>query len=337
MHRLTPFLTAAALAVAGFVQAADLTVAPGQTYVVGPAQSDLRLDHLALGDNARITFAPGVSSWRVYARQATIGQNVVIDGRGAAGGLGAAGAERSGRAKSCDEGRAGGSGGAGVGGGNGVGMSLWWGVETLGSLTIQADGGAGGNGGAGGRGQDGGPANFCEGGRGGAGGIGGAGGAGGKGGDVTLAYFAGAKAASYGERIRISTRGGTPGNPGTGGAGGSGNDGKFQRSPGGSDRWFRGGEPGLAGTAGAVGAPGAQGLAQVDIAAANTGPAWRDEISTAQAAPAVAVLQQQVQALQQATTAVAPSGQSQSIPDLVKRLQDRIDDLEERVRQLEKH
>ena len=114
MHRLSVLMASAALLATGFTQAADLTVAAGQTYTVGPAQSDLRLDHLTLGDNARVTFAPGVSSWRVYAKQASIGQNVMIDGRGADGAIGSVGAERSGRAKACEEGRAGGNGSVGA-------------------------------------------------------------------------------------------------------------------------------------------------------------------------------------------------------------------------------
>ena len=60
MYRISAHVisaVAAALMAAGSIHAADLTVAAGQTYTVGPAQSDLRLEHLTLGDNARITFA----------------------------------------------------------------------------------------------------------------------------------------------------------------------------------------------------------------------------------------------------------------------------------------
>ncbi len=334
MHRLSVLMASAALLATGFTQAADLTVAAGQTYTVGPAQSDLRLDHLTLGDNARVTFAPGVSSWRVYAKQASIGQNVMIDGRGADGAIGSVGAERSGRAKACEEGRAGGNGSVGASGGNGVSMTLWWGVETLGSLNIQSGGGIGGVGGTGGRGQDGGAANYCEGGKGGAGGNGGAGGSGGKGGDIALTYFASPKVGTVGERIRIGTLGGAAGAGGASGVGGGASEGKFQRTSGGSDRWFKGGQPGVNGVVGITGSRGGEGATQVEVAASNNGPSWRDEISTAPA-PAVAVLQQQVQALQ-ANAAVAPSGQSQSVPDLLKRMQDRIDDLEQRLERLEK-
>lgn len=330
VHLISALMATAALTATGFSHAADLTVAPGQTYTVGPAQSDLRLDHLTLGDNARITFAPGVSSWRVYAKQASIGQNVVIDGRGADGIAGNAGAERSGRAKACEEGRAGGNGGMGASGGNGVSMTLWWGVESLGSLAIQADGGSGGAGGVGGRGQEGGAVNRCTGASGGAGGVGGAGGNGGKGGDVVFSYFG----KSAGDKIRISSVGGSAGLRGIGGAGGPADDGKFQRTTTG-DRWFQGGQPGVSGNTGAVGHTGVQGGVQLDVAASNVGPAWRDEIGSV-GAPTVAVLQQQVQALQANTAVTAPSGQSQSVPELLKQMQSRIDDLEQRLQILEK-
>ncbi len=335
MHRILQSAVAAALAATGAAHAADLTVPAGQTYVISAAQSDLRLDHLTLGDNARIAFAPGVSNWRVYAKQASIGQNVVIDGRGAVGAAGKPGAAREGKAKSCEDGRAGGTGEAGGTGGNGVALNLWWGVETLGSLAIQADGGNGGNGGNGGRGQDSGSVNYCEGPHGGQGGAGGRAGDGGKGGDVVLSYFAGAKAGTVSERIRISSVGGQPGTGGTGGTGGGASEGKFQRTPGGSDRWIKGGEPGTAGGVGAQGARGAAGAVQFEVAANGSGPAWRDEISAAPA-PAVAQLQQQVEALQARSAVTAPSGQSQSVPDLLKQMQSRIDDLEERIRILEK-
>src|SRR5690606_32669488 len=171
-------------------------------------QSDLRLDHLTLGDNARITFAPGVSSWRVYAKQASIGQGVVIDGRGAAGAAGAPGIDRKDAAKDCDDGRAGGNGAPGTSGGKGVDLNLWLGVDSLGSLAIQTDGGVGGDGGKGGRGQDGGKVNRCDGPKGGAGGKGGIGGAGGQGGAVDFTYAALGKSTSLAERISISSRGG---------------------------------------------------------------------------------------------------------------------------------
>jgi len=50
----------------------------------------------------------------------------------------------------------------------------------------------------------------------------------------------------------------------------------------------------------------------------------------------VALLQQQVQALQANTAVTAPSGQSQSVPQLIQQLQRRIDELEQRVQVLEK-
>lgn len=323
-------VAAAAMTATGFIHAADLTVAAGQTYTVGPAQSDLRLEHLTLGDNARITFAPGVSSWRVYAKQASIGQNVVIDGRGADGVAGSAGAARSGQAKACEDGRAGANGGTGAGGGNGVDMTLWWGVEKLGSLNILSGGGNGGAGGAGSRGQDAGAVNRCEGPAGGAGGNGGVGGNGGRGGAVGLTYFAGA---AIGDKIRISNAGGQPGTGGTGGLGGAASEGKFQRTTAG-EHWFKGGRPGVAGSSAGSGVAGQEGVVQLQVAASNTGPVWRDEISSApMLAPMPAVLQPQMQTL---PAPVAVPAQSQSMPELLKRMQDRINDLEQRIEMLEK-
>jgi hypothetical protein len=335
MNRKATLLLASICLGAGVATAADLTVPAGQTYTVSAAQSDLRLDRLTLGDNARITFAPGVTSWRVYAKQASIGQDVVIDGRGAAGATGAAGLDRDDAAKDCDDGRAGGSGAPGLPGGKGVDLNLWWGIETLGSLAIQADGGAGGAGGRGGRGQDGGKVNRCDGPRGGAGGEGGDGGAGGSGGAVAFSFAPSGKAASLTDRITVSSQGGSGGTGGAGGPGGAAKEGKFQRTTTG-DRWFQGGQAGAAGRAGAAGVAGSNGAVTLQPAGDAAGPAWRNEISSAPV-PAVAALQQQVQALQ-ASTAVAPTaaGEPQSLPQLVQQLQRRIAELEARVEALEK-
>lgn len=319
---------------AGAATAADLTVGAGQTYTVSAAQSDLRLDHLTLGDNARVVFAPGVGSWRVYAKQAAIGQNVVIDGRGVAGAAGVNGIDRADAAKDCEDGRAGGNGGAGGVGGAGVALDLWWGVESLGSLNIQTEGGAGGAGAKGGRGQDAGRVNLCAGPRAGDGGVGGVGGSGGKGGAVALSYLPATKAANLAERIRIGSAGGAAGVGGVGGVGGTATEGRFQRTPAG-DRWFKGGTPGVAGVAGASGVAGVAGDVQLQLASSAAGPSWLNEITGA-SAPSVAVLQQQVQALQANSAVVAPSGESQSVQQLLQQMQRRIDELEQRVNVLER-
>lgn len=323
---------------AGAASAADLTVGAGQTYTVGMAQSDLRLDHLTLGDNARVVFAPGVGSWRVYARQAAIGKGVVIDGRGVAGAGGVNGIDRAEAAKDCEDGRAGGNGGAGAVGAAGVALDLWWGIESLGSLNIQTDGGAGGVGARGGRGQDAGRVNLCAGPRAGDGGIGGVGGSGGKGGSVTFSYSAAdknstAKAATLAERIRISSAGGVAGVGGIGGVGGTATEGRFQRTPAG-DRWFKGGSPGAAGANGASGITGIAGEVQLQLATSTTGPSWLNEITGA-AAPTVAALQQQVQVLQANSAVVTSTGENQSVQQLLQQMQRRIDELEQRVKALE--
>lgn len=315
--------------------AADLSIPAHQVYTVTPAQSDLRLDRLSIGDGAQIHFAPGVSRWRVAAAHVSIGDRVLIDGRGSAGAAGANGGSASGPAKDCNNGSPGVAGGDGAPGSNGVGLVFWWGVDALGDLKILTDGGAGGSGGNGGRGQDAGGANLCAGPDGGRGGRGGNGGAGGRGGDVALGYFnAGAKGApSLRDRLAISAAAGRPGAAGSGGAGGAGSDGRFQRTPAG-DRYFKGGQPGALGAAGSAGTTGSAGAVDIQLVTAGSRPDWAADAGSA--APAdrgtVVSLQRQVEALQART---APAGGS--VEQELHALQERIKNLEERVKALEAH
>jgi hypothetical protein len=332
-----PIAAAALLLAAGpLCRAAELNIPAGQTYTVSAVQSDLRLDRLTIGDNAQIRFEEGVSRWRVDAKRVSVGNNVVIDGRGAAGGNGANGVAYKDAAKDCTDGAAGGTGAAGGAGGNGVALVLWWGVEQIGSMKIMVDGGAGGNGGQGGRGQDAGKVNRCNGPDGGAGGPGGSGGNGGKGGAIALSYFdaAGKGLAGLHDRLGISTAGGRPGAGSAGGPGGNPAEGRFQRTPVG-DRWFPNGDAGAPGAAGAAGAPGAAGAVDIQTVAASSNPSWMSEATSN--APAdrgtVISLQQKVEALQAARPVPAAGGveqQLQSLQDQVRKLEERIKALEAR-------
>jgi len=329
-------ITALALLGAGVCAAADLTVPAGQVYTVSPAQSDLRLDRLSLGDNAQIRFAEGVARWRVEAKHVSVGNNVLIDGRGAAGAAGQKGADTPGRARDCEQGLAGGAGGAGGNGGSGVSLVFWWGIDALGSVKLLTDGGSGAAGAAGGRGQDAGRANLCPGPGGGSGGAGGAGGAGGKGGDVVLNYFDanGKGLPSLNDRLTISSVGGRSAVGGAGGTGGAGSEGRFQRTPAG-DRWFRGGEPGGTGASGAAGAGGGAGAVDVQAVAANSGPGWALEAGSN--APAdrgtVVSLQQQVQALRAQNS--VPASVDGAVEQQLRMLQEQIKKLDARVKALE--
>ncbi len=330
MHKRT---LAAALALLGAASAyaADLTIPAGQTYTITPEQSDLRLEKLSIGDGAKVLFAPGVSRWRVEAKHVNVGDNVVIDGRGAAAVAGVDAAPFAGRAKDCEVGAQGRAGGAGGAGSRGVALELWWGVESLGRAKLLTDGGAGGSGGAGGVGQDGGKVNRCAGPAAGGGGDGGAGGAGGAGGELVLSYFdASGKGLALGDRLGVSASGGAGGAAGNGGAGGVAAEGRFQRTAT-SEAWFSAGEPGKrgsAGTAGALGGSGAVAVKQVAVAAR---PSWANEIGSA--APAdrgtVQTLQQQVRALQ--VTGVADT----SVADQLRSMQEQIKRLEQRIKVLE--
>lgn len=247
------------LASAG-VFARDLEVAPGQELLITPELAHLSVDRLILGDNARVRFADGVDAWQLTAKRALIGDNVVIDGRGAPGTAGGDGTDVRGQADSCSDGRAGGAGEPGGRGGKGVALSLSWGIAALGSLEILSDGGSGGAGGRGGQGQPGGEISKCRGGDGGRGGAGGRGGDGGNAGAITLIYWPMGNAVDMTDvsrKVSLSAAGGAPGPGGAGGDGGAAVEGRYMKgSIGGSKKWLAGGEPGAQGETGAAGAPG---------------------------------------------------------------------------------
>lgn len=332
---------AAALALLGAASAyaADLTIPAGQTYTITPELSDLRLEKLTLGDGAKVQFAPGVSRWRVEAKHVNIGDNVVIDGRGADAAAGVDAAAFTGRAKDCEPGAQGRTGGAGGAGGRGVALELWWGVESLGKAKLLTDGGAGGAGGAGGLGQDGGKVNRCTGPAAGSGGDGGAGGAGGASGELVLNYFdASGKGLALGDRLSVSAAGGAGGTAGNGGAGGVAAEGRFQRTAT-SEVWFSAGAPGKRGGAGIAGALGGTGTVAVKQVTAATRPSWANEIGSA--APAdrgtVQTLQQQVRALQATATGTGTGTVTvdASVADQLRSMQEQIKRLDQRLKAVE--
>jgi hypothetical protein len=243
--------------------ATDLIIPAGQAYLVGIDQQELILDHLRIGDEARISFAPGVNSWRVHARVAAIGKNVVIDGRGSAGGNGAPGIT----APACDEFVDGQPGEGGIAGGDGVEIRLQLALESLGSMQILSAGGDGGLGGAGGDGAD--LNTKCGAEVAGEGGNGGDGGEGGRGGDVTFLYQSLAKTESGDSmvsRLSINADGGAGGEGGDAGSGGAGGGGRYvaQKTLTGSRKWVSGASGGLAGSPGETGSAGKPGRILLD-------------------------------------------------------------------------
>ncbi|HCS26123.1 MAG TPA: hypothetical protein DIW43_01635 [Spongiibacteraceae bacterium] len=248
------------LVVARGLSAQELRVAPGETLLITPAQQILQLDSLELGDGAQVKFAPGVTRWQVTSAQVVVGNEVVIDGRGASGLAGRPGADAGAMAKECEDGAAGGAGEEGLPGSRGVDISLSWGIAQLGSLRIISDGGAGGRGGDGGAGQRGGDINKCRGGQGGAGGKGGVGGKGGDAGEIALVYWpVGSKVdmTAIARRVSASAAGGAPGAGGAGGDGGAAVEGRYMKgSFAGNKKWLAGGDPGAGGNAGEAGQPG---------------------------------------------------------------------------------
>ncbi len=243
--------------------ATDLTIPAGQAYLVGLDQQELILDTLRIGDDAHISFAPGVGGWRVHARQAYIGKNVVVDGRAQSGANGAAGIS----APVCDEFVDGQAGESGEAGGDGVEIRFQLGLESLGSLQLLSAGGDGGQGGAGGDGAD--MNSKCGADVAGEGGNGGDGGEGGRGGDITFLYQNLSKTESGDSmvsRISINADGGAGGEGGDAGSGGAGSGGAYvtQKTLVGNRKWVAGAQGGLAGSPGVTASAGKPGRILVD-------------------------------------------------------------------------
>jgi hypothetical protein len=314
-------LALADVAVAGDRAGSELVVAKNQTYRVGTAQ--LQLKRLELQDGAVISFAPGITRALIHADRAIIGKDVRIDAGGVAGVAGGTGSHFSDPAPACEQGKAGGDGAVGGSGGNGIDLIVELGVERIGSLRIDAEGGAGGRGGNGGDGQRGGDIERCYGKNGGDGGNGGNGGVGGNGGAVTLRYWLHASsqtaeqtAADLVSAFSISVRGGNGGVAGSGGGGGDVVPGRYlSTAVGGGKKWLGAGEVGKAGAAGRAGNAGAAGsvslMRQTDDAAVTKAPPVSGTIGGAaglarDAGPdaEIRALRQQVEALERRVKAL---------------------------------
>lgn len=263
---MSRFLLFVLTLVAVNASANSVTVPPAGEWLVGSEQADLTLTRLELGDGAVVRFAPGVKHWRLVATEALIGKGVFIDGRGEVGAAGEAGGDAVGQAERCKDGLPGQAGMSGIAGNPGVSMRLELGVLEIGSLTVDASGGAGGAGGSGGAGQLGGDIDHCRGGRGGAGGAGGDGGAGGNGGDVELYYWSPAQKPldSIRSGIKVLSDAGAAGSAGSGGVGGAGVKGRYQKgSIAGNKKWLAGGAAGQNGASGKSGESGRGGKVTV--------------------------------------------------------------------------
>lgn len=248
------------------VHAEHLVVAAGATRTLSTAASPLHVDLLELGDGATLVLEPG-TAWDIRADRARIGRGARIQADGVRGDPGAPGSD--GRDGSpCEPGDSGDPGLPGGAGTAGAILHLDLNVETFGSLTVTARGGAGGDGGAGGHGGRAGDSDQCHGADGGAGGDGGPGGNGGDGGQVELVYRplgdAGALVVGNdGSGLDVRVDAGSGGAGGTGGAGGRGGDGGFTKRATGRTLALNPGDAGSDGSNGDAGADGAAGTWQV--------------------------------------------------------------------------
>lgn len=261
-------LVAACLLTAAFfplvTHAADLMIGKGEKYVVTSEHTNLSVDKLVIGDNAHISFAPGVDHWELLAKDATIGYGVVIDGSGSDGAKGADGEAHDKKAPSCRSGKSGSAGEGGENGSPAIDIYLGLDARKIGNLKVIADGGAGGAGGVGGAGQDAGKILNCSPARGGNGGAGGAGGDGGRGGNVVVSIIPMDTKTEIGAMtagVRVSVKPGKAGKGGEGGAGGSGSEGEYvnQKTLSGSQKWVAGGPAGRFGATGEDGKEGSYG------------------------------------------------------------------------------
>ena len=233
---------------------ASIEVAAGGSLIIDEASANLALETLVLGDGAKVEFAEGVSQWHLSVNQASIGEGVVIDGRGANGQQGLAGKSWSNTASSCSVGKKGVDGRPGDNGVAGVSITMMMGVASIGSLTIDVAGGQGGAGGAGGDGQAGGKITRCYGPNGGNGGNGGEGGEGAQGGNVSISLWDtqnSGRDVEFISRVSVNNGGGEPGQSGMPGVGGDVVPGRLTTIAGpGIRKWLSAGKKGVAGEQG---------------------------------------------------------------------------------------
>ncbi len=259
--------------------AADLHIAPGETYTISSDQQRLNLNNLTIGDDARIVFAKGVEQWQLRADQARLGTNISIDGSGFAGESGVAGAAGDSVSR-CEDGRAGINGGDGAAGGDGVSIRMQLGLLSFGDMAVTSNGGSGGKGGHGG---DGSAAGAFEVGcktapTGGDAGAGGAGGDGGSAGDVTVLYWPAnpnLDVSRIARLIRVEASSGDSGLPGEAGTPGAGSEGRYikKKTLTGNRSWVAGGEAGAVAAHGKPGNPGQDGKILVEQALVSVVPA----------------------------------------------------------------
>lgn len=301
------------------VLAADLHIAAGETYTIGPEQQRLNLNSLTIGDDASIVFAKGVEQWQLRADQARLGTNITIDGSGRAGEPGVVGTSGA-SVSSCEDGLAGADGGAGAAGGDGVSIRMQLGLLSVGDVAIISNGGHGGNGG---RGGDGSAAGAFAGGCktapvGGDAGTGGAAGDGGSAGDVTVLYWpanSNLDLSRIARLIRVEASSGASGLPGAAGTPGAGSEGRYikKKTLTGNRSWVAGGDAGAAAAAGSSGNPGRDGKILVEQALVSV-------------VPAAAISRQKP-----VTTATTPTDKQTEIQAIKKELRSllqRLDDLE---------
>jgi hypothetical protein len=181
------FLLSFSLPALAQVRVSTLTIKKNEVYRLTP--SDIIVaDTLIMMDSSRIVLNLLKPENFIRASVVIIGNNCMIDGRGANGKKGQDGVVGVTPVGPCKNGMPGRNGGRGLDGASGIKLFLYIDkVTSFGSLTIDLSGGSGGDGGNGGPGGGGSPGtNHCIGGNGGNGGNAGAGGNGGDGGILTL-------------------------------------------------------------------------------------------------------------------------------------------------------
>lgn len=328
------------------VAAEQLHVKANQQHILPEREGELVLDELVLEDGAVLKVPTSVQQLQIIAKKVSIGDGVKVVAGGVAGEKGQPGASQQGRAAECEAALPGEAGSAGQPGTAGTRLTLNWALASLGSLSIDVNGGQGGAGGVGGNGQDAGDFDKCPAPAGGDGGSGGPGGTGGDGGSVRLYYsvIPGSKIeGAVRDRITMTASGGAGGDGGKPGEGGVGTEGKYinMRTLTGNRKWMAGGDHGVIGAAGAKGGSGQTGA--VEILRAGSVPASASMTASSEAliarkstvsgagksAPNVTELEQKV-----AEQAQQIEQLSTKMNQVIESMQSRIDSLERQIKQL---
>ena len=217
---LTSFILLSALS-AHAMAGDSLIVKSGEKITITAEQQSLTLDRFVMEDDAQISFAPGITHWQVFAKEAAFGNNTVIDGHGYSGHDGTNGKTNEVSSGCNGVNLATLAAANGESGQSGVNIEMRLGIVQFKSLKIDVSGGKGGQGGKGASitGKTG-----CKGLT---GGNGGNAGNGGNGGNVLIAYWSADKdgyipISNYGTGIQIMIEAGKSGIAGAGGEGASG-------------------------------------------------------------------------------------------------------------------